>query len=112
MRTDVKECRDFLRTVCVVSATMASMSFVGLVFILSNWGGIRPISVILGIITVYLFGSVSVVSIFALRPKTALSKRDLTKPYNFLLLLFLTSWIYFLTVVLIIAIDIARVQIL
>lgn len=76
MRPNVKEFREFLRIVCIVSATMASMSFVGVSILISIYSplGITEAGpwkrvAYMGIIAAFNFSFTSIFALIRLGPK-------------------------------------------
>jgi len=75
MRPNVKEFREFLRTVCVVSAMMASISFVGVSILISIYSPsgvigseVWNIVAYVGVAAVYVFAIASINALRALDP--------------------------------------------
>lgn len=108
MRSDVKEFREFLRTVCVVSAMMASISFVGvsiLVLIYSPSGVVEagPWKDVAyyGIVAVYGFAATSIITLIALDPRLKVLGQKKVKEFihKGIWILLLVSWISFLVLI-------------
>lgn len=108
MRTDAKECREFLRTLSMVSAAMASLSFIGISIILAFWEiDIRgPMA---GFFAVGLFAIVSFLALAYARPWKSYTKRELIKKTNKLMRIFMLSLVYFLFMVMVLTYYIMQV---
>lgn len=108
MRTDAKEFREFLRTVCIVSATMASMSFVGVSIIISIYppsavtgaGAWRNVAY-LGVVAVFGFSATSIAALIWLDPtlKGLKTKREREMTHKGIWVLILVSWFSFLALI-------------
>lgn len=105
MRTDVREFREFLRTVCTVSAMMASISFVGvsiLILIYSPSGVTAPGAwkdvAYFGIAAVFGFSATSILSLIAIDPQKKWGK-EIKKARKMIWALLLMSWLFFLVLI-------------
>lgn len=73
MRTDVKEFKEFLKILCLVSAAMASLSFVGVSIFVSIYsptgtGAWKNVAYV-GILAVFGFAWTSIAALYRLDPK-------------------------------------------
>lgn len=107
MRPDVKEFREFLRTVCTVSAMMASMSFVGvsiLILIYSPLGATVPGAwrdvAYFGIVAVFGFAWTSITALVGLGPKVkGLTEKEIKRRHKLLWALLAMSWSCFFVLI-------------
>ncbi len=108
MRAELKEFKEFLKTVCIVSATMASISFVGvsiLVLIYSPSGvtatGAWRDAAYFGVAAVFGFAIVSILTLIVLDPKIVRweSKKRVDQVREWMWGLLLLSWFFFLALI-------------
>lgn len=104
MRADAKEFREFSRTIGVISATLASIGFVGvsiLVLIYSPAGVVTPglwkIAAGFGVASVSIFSVTSIVALFGTDParKWMKTKKEIEKLNKALRELFTLGWVAF-----------------
>lgn len=107
MRTDLKECREFLRTLSMVSASMASLSFIGISIILA-FLKISIEGAMAGFFAVGLFAIISFLALTDAKPWKSYTKRRLIKNANILMLMFMLSLIYFLIMVILLTAHITQ----
>lgn len=89
----------FVRTLCFVSATMASMCFVGVGIILTilyeTKLGVWKDVAYFGAMSVFLFAATSVFALILLYPKLKAAKKEKTQLLKLTVGMFVAGWIFF-----------------